>query len=498
VTQQKLFSLQWLNLNRLVTGIVFIAIFTMAIRFPVDSDTWWHLRAGQTMVERHSLLTSDPFSQTQIGQPWINHGWLAQLFWYELFTLGRWPAVALGLATIITLAFWLVWQQSEGNLYLKAFALILGAISSSFIWAARPQMISFLLTALVAWLLYRFKRQGRKLLPWLPLIVLFWVNIHGGFAIAFILMIGYAVGEVFNHLTSKKIAHSEVISWPAWRHLLLTIIVCLAVVGINPYTWRMWLYPFQTVNIGVLRDFIAEWQSPNFHQPIVQPFLLMLLLLLAAIARTSHKVDWTDLALVGAWTALSLLAVRNIPLFALVCTPIFVRYANVALEEQFGPISLGRMQRLPQRLYLANWLLLSLVVVGSITQISLTLSPIALLKAEQAAFPYHAVRFIQETRPPGPIFNSYNFGGYLIFKLWPEYLVFVDGRTDLYDDEFLRTYLGTNMALPGWQTRLEKYDVQLVLIERSSPLDPALTQDPTWSKLFEDEQAVIFKREPSP
>ncbi len=475
-----------------------MAIFTMAIRFPVDSDTWWHLRAGQTMIERRTILTTDPFSHTQTGRPWINHGWLAQLFWYGLFTLGGWPTVALGLATIVTLAFWLVWQQSGGVVYLKAFALILGAISSSIIWAARPQMLSFLLTALVAWLLYRFKYHGQKLLPWLPLIVLLWVNTHGGFAIAFILMIGYAVGEIFNHLTSKKIANADTISWPAWRHLLLTLIVCLAVVGINPHTWRMWLYPFHTVSIGVLRDFIAEWQSPDFHQPIVQPFLLLLLLLLAAIARAGRQVDWTHLALVGVWTTLSLLAVRNVPIFALICTPIFIRYADLALAEQFGPISLGRRRRLSQPLYLANWLLLSLVLVGAVAQTSLTLSPTALLKAEQAAFPYRAVRFIQETHPPGPIFNSYNFGGYLIFNLWPDYLVFVDGRTDLYDDAFLRTYLETSMALPDWQKHLEAYHIRLVLIERNSPLDLALTQDQTWRKLFEDEQAVIFKREPLP
>ena len=485
---------EWLDFNRLTTVIVFIAIFTMALRYPADHDTWWHLRAGQAMVETSQVLTSDIFSHTQAGQRWINHGWLAQLFWYGLFALGRWPAVALGLASLITLAFWLVWRQGEGNLYLKAFALVLGAISSSFIWAARPQMISFLLTALAAWLLYRFKRQGGKLLPWLPLLVLVWVNVHGGFAIAFILMGCYALGEVFNHLTTKTIGQAEVVSWPAWRQLLLTMFICLVVVGLNPQTWRMWLYPFQTVGIGVLRDFIAEWQSPNFHQPIVQPFLLLLLLLLAAIARSGHKVDWTDLALLGVWTTLSLLAVRNIPIFALVCTPIFIRYANFALEEQFGPLTIGQARRLPRPFYLANWLLLGLVIAGSLGRMAVTLSPTALRKAEEETFPYQAVRFIQETHPPGPLFNSYNFGGYLIFKLWPDYPVFVDGRTDLYDDEFLRLYLATNMALGNWQAHLDQYGIQLVVIERNSPLELALRQDSRWEQVFADDQAVIFKR----
>lgn len=469
----------------------------MAIRFPVDHDTWWHLRSGQAMIESRSLLTRDPFSHTQNGHLWINHGWLAQIFWYGLFATGHWAGVALGLAVIITLAFWLVWQQCTGNLYLKAFAMVIGAIMASIIWAARPQMLSFLFTALVSLLLHRFKRADGKLLPWLPLIVLVWVNIHGGFAIAFILMICYAVGEVFNRLLSKTGGEPAGISWQAWRHLLLTFIICLAVVGINPHTWRMWLYPFQTVGIGVLRDFIAEWQSPNFHQTIIQPFLVLLLLLLAAIARTSQKVDWTDLALVGAWTTLSLFAVRNIPIFALVCTPIFVRYANAALEEQFGAMAIGRIGRVrrrPKSFYMLNWALLGLVILGATAQTITTLSPAAIQKAEQTQFPLAAIEFIRETKPNGPIFNSYNFGGYLIFKLWPDYLAFVDGRTDLYDDDFLRRYLVTATALPDWAKHLDEDNIQLVFIEKNSPLALALSQNSDWDQLFADEQAVIFQR----
>jgi len=507
----KKLTFTWLNLNRLVTVIVFVAIFTMAIRYPADHDTWWHLRAGQLMVESGAILTTDPFSHTQNGQLWVDHGWLAQIIWYEVLAVGGWPAVALALAAIVTLAFWLTWLQCEGNLYLKAFALVLAAISASIIWAARPQMVSFLLTALAALILYRFKRNsldqpgraaagqsksmlwapGNRVLLWLPLIILLWVNIHGGFAIAFILMICYAVGEAFNRFTARE----NNLNWQPWRHLLLTIFISLAVVWINPNTWQMWLYPFRTVGIGVLRDFIAEWQSPNFHQPIVQPFLLMLLLMLAAFARSGRKVDWTDLALVGAWTTLSLFAARNVPVFALVCTPIFVRYANAALKEQFGPISLGRARRLSKPVYLLNWLLLGLVLLGAAAQTIATLSPQAIRKAEAERFPAEAVRFIEETAPPGPLFNSYNFGGYLIFKLWPAYPVFVDGRTDLYDDAFLRNYLATVAALPDWQTQLDDSNIQLIVIEQNSPLALVLTQHPGWNKLFEDDQAIIFKRQ---
>jgi len=482
-----------LTLNRLLTAIVFIALFTMAVRYPADSDTWWHMRAGQTMWQTRALLTADPFSHTAKGLPWIDHSWLAQLLWYGLLSLGGWPAVSLGLAALVTGAFGLAWRHSEGNLYVRAFSVVLGAIASSLVWAARPQMISFLLAALTAFLLARFKHRRGRLLPWLPLIVLVWVNMHGGYAIAFILLACYWLGEMFNRLTASPADAAP----PAdLRHLLWSTLLSLAAVAVNPYTWRMWLYPFQTVGIGVLRQFIAEWQSPNFHQPILLPFLLMLLLLLAALARCGAKADWTDLALLGAWTTLSLFAVRNVAIFALVCTPILTRYGTLALEAQFGPLSIGRPRSLSLALYRLNALLLALIALGAAARIAVTLSPAAMAEAEAERFPADAVAFLQRTRPPGPMFNSYNIGGYLMYHLWPDYPVFVDGRTDLYNDDFLRDYLKTVNALPGWPDTLARYGVRLAVLERDTPLAQTLTTDPGWQTLYADEQAAIFARRP--
>ncbi|MFQ5576686.1 MAG: hypothetical protein ACE5G8_06820 [Anaerolineae bacterium] len=488
------FNVEWLTLNRLVVAIVFLAVFAMATRYPADSDTWWHLQAGKTMLAQKTLLTTDLYSHTQAGSGWINHSWLAQIFWYGLLAVGGWPGLAIGLAAVVTLSFWLVWRHSEGNLYVRAFGVVLGAITSSLVWAARPQMISFLLAAAAAFLLNRFKRQGGRLLPWLPLLVLVWVNSHGGYAIAFILLACYMAGDAANALAPGMRNGAAGLSRAEWRHLFLTAALCLAVVAINPHTWRMWLYPFKTVGIGVLRDFIAEWQSPDFHRPIVQPFLLMLLLLLAAIARCGRKVDWTDLALVGAWVTLSLLAVRNVAIFAVVCTPVLTRYATLALEAHFGPLTMGRPRALPRPLASLNWALLGLLVVASGGRVAGVVSPAAIAAAEAERFPVEAVTFVQQAAPDGPLFNSYNIGGYLIYHLWPDYPVFVDGRTDLYDDSFLRMYLKTANALPGWQATLNRYRIQLIIIERDTPLALALQHDAGWQQLFAGERAAVFQK----
>ena len=314
-------------------------------------------------------------------------------------------------------------------------------------------MISFTLTALVAYLLHRFKRNEGSLLPWLPLIMLFWANIHGGFAIGFMLIVAYLMGETVNNLTKHEA--DPVVSWARLRYLLLVMGLSLAVVVLNPHTWRMWVYPFQTVGISALRDFIQEWQSPDFHQLHVQPFALMLLLLIAALSRANRQADWTDLALVAMWSGWALFAARNIAIFGLVVTPIFVRYADLAWTRQWQswgyerPPFSGGGQRVA--FPVLNWLILGLVILAALIKIFIPLTPQANLKAEQDSLPYHAVEFIKAEQPAGPIFNSYNWGGYLIFKLWPDYPVYIDGRTDLYDDQFIRRYLDAALANEGWE-----------------------------------------------
>ncbi len=493
----------WLSLERLLLLLTLIAVFTMAVRVPTGPDTWWHLVSGRYVVENRAIYTADPFSHTYEGEPWY-YPKLGQVLLYGLYALGGWAGLSLGVAALATLAFVFVYRQSVGNPFLRAFGVVWGAITSSVVWVARPQIISFFLAALVAYLLDRYKRRDGKTLWWLPLIVLVWANVHGGYAIAFILMLCYVVGEGVNWLTLHR--EDPVFSRRQMVHLLLVMGVSFLVVGINPNTWQMWVYPFRTVGIGVLRDFIQEWQSPNFHLAWQQPFILMLLLTVLGLTRSGRRADFTDLALLAVWTIMSLLAGRNIAIFAIVAVPIFVRYGTLALERQLEdwgevgwmrplleasgrPLAGGRM------LSLLNWLLLALVIVAALVKIYFPLAPGVVEKSLRDSLPVDAVAYVQAERPSGPMFNSYNWGGYLLFTLWPDYLVFVDGRTDLYDDAFLREYLSTYVADEGWQEALDEYGIQLVIVETNSILAKFLRIDPAWREAYRDETAAVFTRE---
>jgi len=504
-------KLAWLTTRRLLVAILFVAIFAMAARVQVDTDTWWHLASGRWMVEHGQVLKHDPFSHTMLGKPRIQHGWLVQIVLYGLYAALGHTGLVLGVAVAVTFTFAFVFPLGEGSPYLRAFTTVLAAITSAVVWVARPQLLSFLLTAVFAYLLDRYKRRGRALLWLLPLLTVLWVNCHGGFITAFILLGGYIVGGGINRLIGWRAESEGTLSARQIRTLAFVTLICLAVVSLNPQSYRMYTYPFQTVSIGVLRDFIQEWRSPDFHGLHLHPFIWMLLLTLAAMGLSGQRVDLTDLGLVAGFAYLSLLAGRNIALFALLDGPVLARYGGPALgrlaaalqarwrgtppegETLPGGLSQPRA-RLPlgPRLAALNWTLLGLVVIAAGVKVSLPLLPAEREKAMASFLPVEAVRYVRQERLPGPMFNSYNWGGYLIWTLYPDYPVFVDGRTDLYDDPFLRNYLDVVLVRDNWREVLARYGVRFVLVERDSVLARFLAADGGWQQRYADDLAVIF------
>ncbi len=520
-------KLAWLTTHRLLVAILFVAIFAMAARVQVDTDTWWHLASGRWMVENGRVLKHDPFSHTMLGKPRIQHGWLVQILLYGLHAALGHTGLVLGVAAVVTLTFAFVFPLGGGSPYLRAFTTVLTAITSAVVWVARPQIASFLLTAVFAYLLDRYKRRGRAPLWLLPLLTVLWVNCHGGFITAFILLGGYLVGEGLNRLIGwrplsipstsggKASDRQGGLSTRQLRTLALVALICLAAVILNPQTYRMYAYPFQTVSIGVLRDFIQEWRSPDFHGLHLHPFIWMLLLTLAAMGFSGRRADFTDVGLVAGFAYMSLLAGRNIALFALLDGPVLARYGAPALRRLIealrtrwdsAPPALDSPRRgvrppLSPQLAVLNWALLGVVVLGALVKIAMPLLPTEREKAMADFLPVEAVRFIQQEQLPGPMFNSYNWGGYLIWTLYPDYPVFVDGRTDLYDDPFLRNYLDVVLLRENWRQVLAQYGVRFVLVERNSVLARFLAADDGWQQRYADDLAAIFARmeaEPPP
>ncbi|HLY28236.1 MAG TPA: hypothetical protein VKQ72_17955, partial [Aggregatilineales bacterium] len=277
------------------------------------------------------------------------------------------------------------------------------------------------------------------------------------------------------------------------RKLALMTALAFAALVINPNTVQMWTYSFRTIGIGVLQQYIQEWASPDIHGRETWPFVFMLLGLIAAVGLGSKRIDWTDLVLTCGWGFLALYAGRNISSFAVVAAPVLARHLDALLKER--GMFLAR-SRPPRGVFLVlNWTLLLGVVLGASIKIALTLAPGVVAKAQNDYLPIQAAAYLNQAAPAGPMFNSYNWGGYLMFAA-PQYPVFVDGRTDLYDDVLLTQWRDAEVG-HDWQQTFAQWNIRLAVIEKDSPLAGALRQDSGWKQVHTDNLSAIFERLPS-
>lgn len=473
----------------------------MAVRVSIDTDTWWHLRAGSLIVGERQFLRTDPFSLTRFGQSWNYPGWLSQGLLYKIYEVFGFAGLNLLTAVFVIIAFVFIWRILEGPLLMRSAVILLTGTVAGVYWSARPQIISFTLAGVFLWVLHEFVRGRRAILWILPPLTAIWANLHGGFAIGFMFIIGYLLGETIDAVGAvirRVVSLSE--AWLKARARILSLIgvglACAVALCLNPHGPEMLLYPFKTIAVGVLRDHIQEWQTPNFHHLEVQPFLWMLMLILISMALSKRRVYAVELIMVIGFSYLSLLAGRNIALFAIVGAPVLARHGSAALEPYLQGREKGRQvpENVARVLNVVLFLLLTIVVIA---KMAAPLDQQVIEEAIAEQVPVEAIAQIKEHQPPGPLFNSYNWGGYILWALYPEYQTFVDGRTDLFDDEILRQYVKAWTAAPGWEQVLEDWDIQIVLIENSAPLARELRFS-EWEKLYEDEMAIIFTKDPMP
>lgn len=488
--------MQNVTTERAMLVIVFALLLAMATRIPVDTDTWWHLRSAEYTLTRGMIYT-DPFSHTMQGEAWINHSWGAQLVLYAAWQIGGNVGLALYTALLATGGMVFVYLCCAGNSYLRAFALIACAATAAVFWSARPQMLSFFLSTVILYLLHLHKREGKDRLWLIPPIMALWGNLHAGFSIGFIFLLGSIAGEMLGTLFKRRDAEppDHTLTWGAIRKLLLITVVSAAALVINPYGLNMLSVPFQTVSIGALRDYIQEWNSPNFHGRETWPFIFLLLGVFGAAGASKRRLDWTDFVLVSGTTFMALLAGRNISVFAVVAAPVLTYHLDSILTERGWTVR--PVRRAAPRMARLNALLVIATIIGVAAMIAATLNPARIREEQERFLPLRAVEYLNSHTLPETMFNSYNWGGYLMFAA-PQHPVFVDGRTDLYGDDFLTRWYNTIMGFPGWQDTLNTYNVRLVVIENGTVLSYQLREDEAWSLAYEDSQAVIFTRETLP
>jgi hypothetical protein len=455
-----------------------------------DTDFWWNLATGRFLAQEHELPVPDPFSYTtSLGSETypgearvrnfnLTHEWLTQLGWYAVWVAGGFPGVVLLKSLLLTFvcaaAGWLAWRRSGSRLAGIAAAL-LGVPFLLLFAADRPALVTFAFVALYTLILER-SREKPRLVYVLPALQLIWANAHGGFFMGFVMLGAYAVDALRDEPERRK---------AVW----IAAVAAFLVSGLNPSGFGIF-----SVLAGYRQSFLTktliEWSRPPLWGP---PYVFQALLYTTAavMAWQWRKVRIADALLFVAFGAASLMAFRNLP-FVAFFAPVFLAAYTPGVKRLDGRKAFaGALTVLAGLLLWRAW-------EGKLFQ----------LHAAEWKFPEAAAHLVAGVDEDKKLFNTYEYGGYLMWTIGPDHKIFIDGRAlneSVYAD--YRTILYGAEGDSGASERLlEQYDVDVVLMNGfeyvSGVVYPLILHlgDPgndRWRLVHQDAQAVVFVREGS-
>jgi hypothetical protein len=489
-----------LETRRVFVAILAMGVFTMAARSATDPDVWWHLRTGQLMAQTHAVFHADPYSFTRFGQPWVDHEWLSQVLIFSLYRLAGWGGLIAAFGAIVAAAFLIAFGRAPGRPYVAGVIMLLGVFAAAPSLGIRPQMFTFLLASLLLLILERSCERPR-LLWWTPPLMVLWVNLHAGYALGIALMALFLVGDALDAACGFDGRDATALNSNArpaplarFQALALAIVVSVGVAPLNPYGAAMYTYPLETLRSRAMQSYIGEWLSPDFHQHRYLPALAMILATVALPALSPRRLRPREILLLSVTTFASLRSVRHIPIYTLIAIPVLSAMLQAWFEErgvtrrlESNPTPMTAAKTLINAVLLAAFLVFLLARVSYVTHRQ--------AEAEAKEFPAAAVSFIWARRPPAPMFNHYNWGGYFIWRLYPEYQVYIDGRADLYGDAFMDDLAATYyLRGDSWRGQLEKWGIRTVALPPDAPLVTALRVLPDWETVYSDRQAVVLTK----
>jgi hypothetical protein len=373
-------------------------------------------------------------------------------------------------------------------------------------WGVRPQVLSavYLGAFYLALMVYKTNSSRVRTLWLLPPLTVLWVNTHASYFIGIALIGAFTVGEIANNYLYRPERPTPV------RPLLTVLAACLVATLLNPYFINLWTYPLTYVLNGTsnpLLRYTQEWQSPNFHDPGNLLFgLTLVLLALVGITRPvqavdrqswrrglTRRVDVTYAILLVAFVVLALQAVRLVPLYGVIALPLLAG----ALVGTWPTLS-DRNERPPALTEgRANWVIaaLGLAFLASFV----TSAPQAQTQAEPRtdtgfAYPSGGANYISKLPGQVRMYNDFVWGGYLIYRLYPSQLVFIDGRADMYREGIFDDAMTVQNVAPQWRETLTRYGVNLVITDPGTPLSYALSHEQGWTAAYKDSVSVVYRK----
>jgi hypothetical protein len=448
-----------------------------------ESDIWWHLRNAAYLLQQHSFPRVDTYSFGAAGSPWLDHEWLSEVPFFLGFKAMGLQGILAVFSTVLVLIYAGVYYRScragadcKDATITTLLAIFLGIVSLG------PRMLLFGWLCMVGLLLVldRFQRTAKDLWLLPPLFAL-WINLHGSWVfgmvvLGIIIASGLVEGE-WGLVVARRWTPGEL------KKLLLALAASLAALFVNPFGYKLVLYPFDLLfrQQDVMKH-IEEWQPVNFNIWIGGLALAVIFALLAAalFSRRKWKLDEVLLTAFALWAGLS--HVRLLFFAGLILVPILAQHLKL-----FPPYERERDK---------PWL--NAGIMAGMVGLTIFSFPSGATLQQQVSgeYPTAALVFMQRQHITGRIFNQYGWGGYMEWYA-PELKPFIDGRADIFVyngtfyDSLKITSLKESFAV------LDKYKIEYVLLKPNQPLAYLLYHSSAWRLIYEDKVAKLYQRVPA-
>src|SRR6266542_198722 len=471
---------------------VFAFSFFFAARPLSDGDFWWHLKTGQYIIQNRTIPKVDLYSFTNYGKPWVAHEWLSEAIFYIVYSRLGFNSLIFIFAVLTALAFWIAFRRSNSHPFIGGAAALLGVWTVIPTIGVRPRVFTLLLASVYLALLVWYARRGEgRAVWWLVPLTALWVNLHAGFLIGLVLIGLTIIGIPLDGLASGERLGPL---WPRVRTLGFVLLGCLLVVMLNPHGPRIYTFPFEIFFSPIQQKVVVDWISPDFHQPELLPLALLILLTISAFALSPKRVRPSELLLFVTTLYATLKSNRHMSIFAVTAAPLLSDYfqnwlTSTSFGKTFGETHSSDKRRRTTFLF-SLLLLLPLLAFAAKLKSTVFAPP----RQEMIEVPLKAVEYLKERQISGNKFTNPNiWGGYLIWEL-PSNPVYIDGRIDMYGDQFVKEYLEIIWGTTEWRGPFDRYAVRVVIVKPKSVLGRELQDSTEWQRLYEDEMSVVFIR----
>ncbi|MBZ5537175.1 MAG: hypothetical protein LAO31_14565 [Acidobacteriia bacterium] len=500
--------------------LVLIMLFSRISKYYfLDGDPGWHIRAGQHMLETHSIPHHDIFSFTMPHAWWVTYEWGTEVIFAALHNRFGLNGVVLFMVLVLAATYTLLYKllRREGFPFTLSFPLLLFVIlGSNFHWVARPHIVSYLFVVPCYYLLDRFTLGTIpvKRMWVLPLLMVFWVNLHAGFIAGVTLVLTFFFSAALEYLFATPERR------PVLRLKVLetggVAFTTVAASLLNPNGYKLYTYLYEYFKTVHKLNLFNEQFSPSFQWLIFHPFLAAVIAPTLLLLYSRYRLRLEEALTLVVWIALGLISLRNIPVMLLICAPIYARLLRglgEPLREWTSPApQLKRgLERFFRRIELVVSLerdfkrhLLSVAVLLGLCWIVAHQGYLGRERVmdfrylKERGFPVDAIQYLKSHMPPGHVFNDSVTGGFLIYNFYPNIKVFIDGRLDMYGEEFARQFLKligqpeVGEGKDNWKKLFHQYQIQWVMIRPDAPLRHVVDADPDWERRYLDEECVIF------